>query len=60
MLSEQLVIEEGDQTIERSLLQTVFDSEVHVGNWYFVIRACVDRRNEEFGALDCEKGLNLL
>ena len=35
-------------------------SQSQEGEWLFAIRACVDRRDEAFGSLDCDLGENYL
>ena len=37
-----------------------FDSELHEGQWLFLVKACVDRRTEEYGSIDCDNGQNYL
>ena len=37
-----------------------FDPDLHEGEWKFGVKVCVDRRNEAFGALDCDTGENYI
>ena len=39
-------------------VQIQIDLHEHLGIWEFIIKNCIDRRNELYGALDCDPGYN--
>ena len=34
------------------------DLHEHLGRWEFIIKNCIDRRDELYGGLDCDPGYN--
>ena len=40
--------------------RNTFEPDLHVGWWKFGVKICVDRRDEVYGALDCDHGENYL
>ena len=42
------------------LILTAFDAQMHTGTWQFQVKACVDRRSEDYGSIDCDSGQNFV
>ena len=47
----------GQKTLEITEFVTELPySQSQIGEWLFAIRACIDRREEPYGTLDCDFG----
>ena len=40
--------------------RNAFEPDLHEGWWKFGVKVCVDRRDEAYGALDCDHGENYI
>ena len=56
-LGQESLIYDDDRLGEVKL-SLQFASDVHAGSWHFLVKACVDRREEELGSIDCDPGYN--
>ena len=43
-----------------SFFKHSFEPDLHEGWWKFGVKVCVDRRDEAYGALDCDHGENYI
>ena len=55
LLGQESLIYDADRP---GLLRMEFDPQLHAGSWHFLVKACVDRRAEDYESIDCDPGYN--